>query len=104
MSGSRHKGSWKEAVERGRTRGYECLRSPPADSAREELVQYAIRKTDGRYQTYFFAVDLSKMGIAEDCAEEELLEFGDLKAALDHLCSRGADPERFGPFKGQRPF
>lgn len=104
MSGASDDPAWQAAVERGRTRGYECLRSRPDASGKQELIQYAMRKKDGIYQAYFFAVDPQDMDIAEDCAEEELLIFDGFDQALRYLCSRGADPARFAPFKGQQPF
>ncbi|OWR29172.1 hypothetical protein CDO73_16040 [Saccharibacillus sp. O23] len=96
--------SWHRAVERGRVRGYEETK-PCADcSGGEEWRQYAIRKKDGRYQTYFFAVDAGRMEIMEDCAQEERSEFANREDALAHLRLKGADPSRFAPFKGQKPF
>ena len=95
---------WKKAVERGRTRGYECMRPKPNAPEKQEFIQYAMRKKDGSYQAYFFAVDPQDVHIVEDCAEEELLTFDDFDKALQYLCSRGADPARFAPFKGQKPF
>lgn len=91
-------------MERGRTRGYECMRPKPGVPESQEFVQYAMRKKDGRYQAYFFAVDPQEVHIAEDCAEEELLIFDGFDQALRYLCSRGADPAQFAPFKGQKPF
>lgn len=95
---------WKKAVDRGRTRGYECMRTKPNAPEKQEFIQYAMRKKDGAYQAYFFAVDPQDVHIAEDCAEEELLTFDDFDQALRHLCSCGADPAKFAPFKGQKPF
>ncbi len=107
MSGigeSRPDDVWQRAVENGRVRGYEEM-NPCADcSGGEEWRQYAIRKQDGRYRTYFFAVDAGRIEIMEDYAEEERLEFADREEALAHLRRKGADLSRFAPFKGQKPF
>ncbi len=103
-TGGLEHGIWLQAVESGRTRGYEELIPCSTCAGGEEWRQYAIRKKDGRYQTYFFAVDAGQMDIAEDCAEEERLEFAGRSEALDHLRNRGANLSRFAPFKGQKPF
>ncbi|OWA37130.1 hypothetical protein B9G55_03400 [Saccharibacillus sp. O16] len=112
MNGMNETGSsdstlWQHAVEGGRVRGYEEWIARPGHSGgsgSKEWRQYALRKQGGHYQTYFFCVDAAYMDIAEDYAEEEILEFEHREEALAYLRSRGADLSRFAPFKGQKPF
>lgn len=91
----------ERAIGRGKRRGYETYEEV---NGVRYIIEYAIKKESGKYFTYFFMIDESKIDIYEDCATEEVVEFVDLSHALDHLINKGAELSSFGPIKRCLPF
>lgn len=90
-----------EALNIGKRRGYQECRKINGE---ESLFQYAIKKQNGMYCTYFFMVESSRMQFIEDDENEEIKEFISLDAALRYLVGKGAEIEKFTVIKGILPF
>ncbi|KAA8701972.1 hypothetical protein [Pseudomonas proteolytica] len=90
-----------EALNAGKRRGYEerC----EIDGA-SFLFQYAIKKQNNLYYTYFFSVEESQMDVIEDDENEEIQTFRSLDEALSYLINRGAIVEKFSAIKNTLPF
>lgn len=90
-----------EALNAGKRRGYEerC----EIDGA-SFLFQYAIKKQNNLYYTYFFSVEESRMDVIEDDENEEIQTFRSLDEALSYLINRGAIVEKFSAIKNTLPF
>ena len=61
---------------------------------------FAIKKNNGTYSTYYYTVPKNKLDQAEDY---EIEEFNELKLAIKHIQSKGANLSRFNIFKGNKP-
>ena len=90
-----------EALNAGKRRGYEERREIDGASF---LFQYAIKKQNNLYYTYFFSIDESQMEVIEDDENEEILTFPSLDEALSHLISRGAIVEKLSAIKNTLHF
>lgn len=90
-----------DALNTGKRRGYEESRLIEGISF---LFQYAIKKQNNIYYTYYFSIDESRMNLLEDDENEEIKEFSTLDAALDYLRSKGAALEKFAAIKNSLPF
>ncbi len=95
----------------GKMRGYSYYTHPEqsSDTTRNEsgsgqLIQYAVQKRNHRYVAYYFQVDVDQMDNHEEAAVEQYEEYSDVEQALACLVKKGADLDRFAPFKGQTPF
>ncbi|ALI01347.1 hypothetical protein C1Y08_04265 [Pseudomonas sp. FW306-02-F02-AA] len=90
-----------DALNSGKRRGYEETRLVERISF---LFQYAIKKQNNIYYTYYFSTSESRMDLLEDDENEEIKEFSTLDAALDHLKNKGAELEKFTAIKKSLPF
>jgi hypothetical protein len=90
-----------DALNTGKRRGYEESRLIEGVPF---LFQYAIKKQNNTYYTYYFSIDESHMDLLEDDENEEIKEFLTLDAALDYLRNKGAALEKFAAIKNTLPF
>ena len=90
-----------EALNAGKRRGYEERRTICGE---ELFFQYAIKKQDDVYCTYFFSVEVSRMDLIEDDENEEVKIFISLDAALEYLAVKGAIIEKFSVISSTLPF
>jgi len=90
-----------EALNAGKRRGYEERREIDGVSF---LFQYAIKKQNNLYYTYFFSVDESQMDVIEDDENEEIMIFPSLDEALSYLINKGAIVKKFSAIKNTLPF
>lgn len=90
-----------DALNTGKRRGYEESRLIEGGAF---LFQYAIKKQNNIYYTYYFSIDESRMDLLEDDENEEIEEFSTLDAALDYLRDKGAALEKFAAIKNSLPF
>ena len=90
-----------EALDAGKRRGYEEIRNIDGDPF---IFQYALKKQNDIYHTYFFSIEESKIDMIEDNENEELKTFGNLNAALTYLINKGAVIEKFSAMKTTLPF
>lgn len=89
-------------INKGRVRGYDEIRV--IDDIRY-FYQFAIKKENGKYFTYFFYIPESKMDAFEDYDDnEEVREFSVIEEAIIYLINKGAEIEKFTGFKGVKPF
>lgn len=92
----------KNAVDCGKIRGY----------SKDEVIagvlmytQYALKRIGTIYCAYSFSIDHEHMATIEDYEDsEEIRELASFEEAIEYLASKGADLEKFGAFKGSRPF
>lgn len=85
----------------GKRRGYEEIR---VIDGVNYLLQFAIKKTGHAYEVYTFKIELSKMDIFEEHAEERCQIFATIDQAGEHLQSAGADIRKFKAIKRVLPF
>ncbi|MBN2992570.1 hypothetical protein JWR97_15955 [Pseudomonas cedrina subsp. fulgida] len=90
-----------KALNAGKRRGYEERRE--IDGA-AFLYQYAIKKQENLYYTYFFSINESQMDVIEDDENEEIQTFPSFDEALSYLINRGAVLEKFSTIKNTLPF
>jgi hypothetical protein len=90
-----------KALESGKRRGYKEVRQ---HEAVRYLFQYAIKKDEGLYVTYYFKIDESKFDVYEDYGVEEVSYFLTLNEALCYLNDIGADIAKFSAIKRMLPF
>ena len=90
-----------DALNAGKRRGYEEIRLINGTS---HVIQYAIKKQDNLYHTYYFSIEESRMDLLEDDEHEEIKKFPDLDAALNHLLTKGAKIEKLSTMKKSLPF
>jgi hypothetical protein len=94
----------EEFLKIGKTRGYEdsvCI------SGVAYWVRFAIKKlASDCYETFYFIMEESKVFTGDDdiydsCKDERF--FQSFEDATAYLISKGANLDRFGPFKGSGP-
>jgi len=89
-------------IDKGLVKGYDEIRI--INNIRY-FYQFAIKKENGKYFTYFFSIPESKMDTLEDYDDnEEIRDFSVIKEAISYLINRGAEIEKFTGFKGVKPF
>lgn len=90
-----------DALNEGKRRGYEETR---LINGIPHLIQYAIKKQENFYYTYYFSIEESRMDLLEDDENEEIMKFPDLDTALNHLLTKGAEIEKLSTLKKTLPF
>ncbi|EMV8405967.1 hypothetical protein, partial [Escherichia coli] len=64
------------AIENGKVRGFDEIKEINGESY---FFQYAIKKQDEKYNTYFFKIPENKMEVFEDYATEEISAFSNIE-------------------------
>lgn len=91
----------EQALAKGKRRGYDEFRSIDGTSF---LFEYALKKEQGVYSTYFFRIEEQCMDQYEDYAHEEIDTFASLEDALNALEQKGAQRSKLGPIQRVLPF
>jgi hypothetical protein len=90
-----------KALNAGKRRGY----SEPQETNGETCwIQFAIKKENGLYVTYFYSIEEKYMAVAEDHDQECIEIFEDLESALRNLKLRGAELEKLTGIQCALPF
>jgi len=89
------------ALNAGKRRGYDVFREIDGVNF---LFQYALKKDNELYVTYFFSIEELAIDQADEDGEEEIKEFLDLESALMNLASHGAEMEKLTAMKRSLPF
>ncbi|ENT8864066.1 hypothetical protein ACFGVG_004852 [Escherichia coli] len=89
------------AIENGKVRGFDEIKEINGESY---FFQYAIKKQDEKYNTYFFKIPENKMEVFEDYATEEISAFSNIEDALNYFKLQGIDITKFSPIRGLLPF
>jgi len=89
------------AIENGKVRGFDEIKEINGESY---FFQYAIKKQDEKYNTYFFKIPENKMEVFEDYATEEISAFSNIEDAFNCFKLQGIDITKFSPIRGLLPF
>lgn len=92
----------RNAVDSGKVRGY-----AEDDTVAGDLkhTQYALKKVGNIYYAYHFSIEHKYMASMEDHEDSENIhELATFEDAIEYLKSRGAELDKFGAFKGNKPF
>ena len=88
-------------LSKGKRRGYDEIREIGGVTF---LLEYALKKENGIYLTYFFQIEEHVIDQYEDYGHEEITPFHTLASALTYLENKGAQVNRLGPIKRTLPF
>jgi hypothetical protein len=89
------------AIEKGKVRGFDEIKEINGENY---LFQYALKKQDEKYNTYFFRIPENKMEAIEDYATEEISAFSNIEDAFNYFKLQGVDIGRFSSIRGLLPF
>lgn len=81
----------------GKSRGHSEVK---LIGSKNMFVQYAIRKTEQSFETYFFKVEESKLEMFEEYAEEEAKKFKTFEEALNYPVGKGGEIHKLKAMKG----
>ncbi|WKW42618.1 hypothetical protein [Kosakonia cowanii] len=89
------------AVDSGKIRGFDEIKEVEGELY---FYQYAMKKKEGKYVSYFFSVLEKKMEQIEDYGFEEIIEHDGIAEIMDYFKEKGVGLEKFSSFKGVAPF
>lgn len=89
------------AIEKGKVRGFDEIRKINGENY---FFQYAIKKQDEKYSTYFFRVPEEKMELLEDYATEKISVFSNIEDAFNYFKLQHIDIGSFSSIRGVLPF
>lgn len=88
-------------IEKGKVRGFDEIKEINGENY---FFQYALKKQDGKYCTYFFCIPEKKMDLIEDYAIEHVEIFLNILDAFNYFKFKHIDIEHFSYIKGTLPF
>ncbi|QMI06419.1 hypothetical protein [Citrobacter sp. RHB25-C09] len=89
------------AIENGKVRGFDEIKEINGENY---FFQYALKKQDEKYNTYFFRIPENKMEVIEDYATEEISTFSNIEDAFNYFKLQNVDIGKFSPIRGLSPF
>ncbi|MFK9137712.1 hypothetical protein [Escherichia coli] len=89
------------AIENGKVRGFDEIKEINGENY---FFQYAIKKQDEKYNTYFFKIPENKMEVFEDYVTEEISAFSNIEDAFNCFKLQCIDITKFSPIRGLLPF
>jgi hypothetical protein len=88
-------------LDAGKRRGYDAIQEVDGVSF---LFEFALKKQNESFETYFFSIEELKIDQADEDGEEEIKQFSIIESALENLRSHGAELDRLTAIKCSIPF